>query len=39
MQEMAKYAFFPKINLATARKKIFEIFFQFLKFKIQNEYI
>ena len=34
-----KYASFSKINLATARKKIFEIFFQLSKFKIQIDYI
>ena len=29
-----KYVFFSKINLVTARKKIFKIFFQLLKEKI-----
>ena len=29
-----KYVFFSKINLVTARKKIFKIFFQLLKLKI-----
>ena len=34
MRKMAKICFFSKINLVTARKKIFKIFFQFLKVKV-----
>ena len=33
-EKMAKKCFFYKINLVTARKKIFKIFFQLLKVKI-----
>ena len=34
MRKMAKMSFFSKINIVTARKKIFKIFFQLSKVKI-----
>ena len=34
-EKWLKYVFFSKINLGTAKKKIFKIFFQLLKVKIR----